>query len=219
MAVQRCDPPAHALLRDYAARGYTDGFCIELPFAVSQAAYVEAFYTSWVFKLERALLAAALSRPSTDAQAAQLAQGRATRFAAWDVEARSDDQLLLRDLHGKTRSWLMSEPLPGGRTRLRFGSAVTGEVVEPHAVDPRIRIDSRMRDESIPAGQALAAPRTGDETVRAQPAEVQPARARARFRLGGTYRVLLGLHVLYSRVLLAACAARLRRGYDRAPRP
>lgn len=164
MAVQRCEPPADALLRAYDARGYTDGFCIELPFAVTQAAYVEAFYTTWVFKLERAILALAVKRPSTDAQAAQLARGEIAQFAAWDVEARRDDQLLMRDLHGKTRSWLMSEPLGGGATRLRFGSAVTGE-------------------------------RVGE----------------ARFRLGTTYRALLGFHVLYSRILLAACAARLRR--------
>ncbi|MBC8026654.1 MAG: hypothetical protein H7Y89_11710, partial [Steroidobacteraceae bacterium] len=44
-------------------------------------------------------------------------------FAAWTVERRAEDQLLLCDFQGKTRSWLMVE-LKGGTSRLYFGSAV-----------------------------------------------------------------------------------------------
>jgi len=67
------------------------------------------------------------SKPSTDAEAAQLAEKQRDSFAAWGVEARDNDQLLLCDFQGRTRSWLMAEPMPpeqAPRTRLYFGSAV-----------------------------------------------------------------------------------------------
>jgi hypothetical protein len=86
-----------------------------------------AFYTTAVFKLERLILKLAVSRPSTDAQAKQLAAGSIDAFAAWDVEARSDNQLLMCDVQRRTRSWLMVVPMEGSSgtpTRLYFGSAV-----------------------------------------------------------------------------------------------
>jgi len=94
---------------------------------VSLAQYVTAFYTTRVFKLERWILKIAVSRPSTDAQAKQLATGSIDAFAAWQVEARSENQLLMSDFHRRTRSWLMAVPMAsagGARTRLYFGSAV-----------------------------------------------------------------------------------------------
>lgn len=121
-----CELPGHALLSRYAgAGGYADCYSIEIAQRVGQAEYIEAFYTTRLFKLERALLAWFVQRPSTDAQARELAAGTRDTFAAWDVEARNADQLLLRDLHQRTRSWLMSTEGAGGRgTRLFFGSAV-----------------------------------------------------------------------------------------------
>ncbi len=77
--------------------------------------------------MERMILKWAASKPSTDAEADLLAEARLGAFAAWDVEARRDDQILLSDYRGRTRSWLMSEPLTGNTgnsTRLYFGSAV-----------------------------------------------------------------------------------------------
>jgi hypothetical protein len=62
-------------------------------------------------------------RPSTDEDARRLARDQAETFAAWSVEARAPDQLLLTDFQGNTRSWLMCEP-QGTGTRLYFGSAV-----------------------------------------------------------------------------------------------
>ena len=124
MTVHAGEMPPGALLRKYRdGEAYTDCYYADITRPVSQAAYVEAFYTTPVFRLERMILAWAVSRPSTDAQAASLANGSADAFAAWSVEGRTDDQLLLCDLHGRTRSWLMSVPLDGG-TRLYFGSAV-----------------------------------------------------------------------------------------------
>ena len=121
--------PANALTQSYARNGsYTDCFTTTVPQAVTHAQYVEAFYTTWVFRLERWILKWAISRPSTDEEARQLAQGRLDRFSAWSVEARAENQLLMRDeFTRRTRSWLMTEPLPEGGTRLYFGSVVVSE--------------------------------------------------------------------------------------------
>jgi len=120
--------PNEALLRIYRESGaYTDCYSTEIARAVSHAEYIEAFYTTWVFKLERWLLAWFASKPSTDLQARALASGETDSFAAWTVEGRAHRQLLLCDFQGRTRSWLMSVAIPGSvsdSTRLYFGSAV-----------------------------------------------------------------------------------------------
>ena len=116
--------PDQALLARYRAdSGYTDCFITEVPFSVSHADYVEAFYTSWLFKLERVVLTLLVAKPSSDAKARELARGEREDFAAWSVEARAPDQLLVCDYQGKTRSWLMVETGPAG-TRLYFGTGI-----------------------------------------------------------------------------------------------
>lgn len=118
--------PAEAVLQGYRERGaYTDAYSADVPGAVTLARYVEAFYTTPVFRTERLILRLAVARPSTDAEARQLARGETDRFAAWSVEDRDRSQLLLCDFRGTTRSWLMVQPLADGAgTRLWFGSAV-----------------------------------------------------------------------------------------------
>jgi hypothetical protein len=127
-AIQACALPEQAMLAKYTQTGaYTDCYTTEVAKAVSQAQYVEAFYTGAVFKLERLLLAWFAAKPSTDAQAQDLARGACSTFAAWRVEQRSADQLLMCDLSGRTRSWLMVAPVcadGSAATRLYFGSAV-----------------------------------------------------------------------------------------------
>jgi hypothetical protein len=118
--------PPDSLLGHYVALGaYADCYVTEFPAAVSHAQFVEAFYTTALFKLERFLLGLFMSRPSTDAQVKQLAEGQLSSFAAWSVESRAENQLLLAV--GRMKSWLMvaAEPdsLPAG-TRLYFGSAL-----------------------------------------------------------------------------------------------
>lgn len=124
--IQACELPAGALLTRYLnGEAYVDCYVTELAKAVSHAEFVEAFYTTAVFKLERLLLSWLVSRPSTDAQARELASGTRSSFAAWNVEAREKSQILLSDFQGRTRSWLMSVPAAGDQsTRLFFGSAV-----------------------------------------------------------------------------------------------
>lgn len=124
-SVHRCELPRDAVLRKYVAEGaYTDCYATEIAASVSFADYVEAFYTSAPFKAERLVLRWLVAKPSSDAEARRLACGEVNTFAAWSVEHRAPDQLLLCDFLRRTRSWLMIVPLGGGGVRLYFGSAV-----------------------------------------------------------------------------------------------
>lgn len=128
MSIQAEPLPAHALLGRYAVEGsFADCYVTEVPGAVPFATYVEAFYTGGLFKVERRLLGWLARRPSTDAEAGALGRGERDSFSAWTVEARATDQLLMCDLGGRTRSWLMVAPGATG-TRLHFGSAVVPRV-------------------------------------------------------------------------------------------
>lgn len=127
--VRACEIPSNSLLRKYQyGIGFADCYAIDVRGHVSQAAYVEAFYTTPLFKIERTLLTHLASRPASDADARQLANGLVNRFSAWRVEDQSPSELLLADFTGRTRSWLMAAPVDelvqGSGTRLYFGSAV-----------------------------------------------------------------------------------------------
>jgi hypothetical protein len=128
LSIKACPLPVGALLGRYRGNGaFTDCYMTEIGQPVTNARFVAAFYTTPVFRLERLILAWALSRPSTDAEAEQLASGRLDTFSAWRVEERREDQLLMADVKGRTRSWFMVAPGQAGRgpgTRLYFGSAV-----------------------------------------------------------------------------------------------
>lgn len=128
-AVRPCPVPQDSLLHAYQrGAGFADCYVTEVAGAVSLAAFVEAFYTSGLFKFERTLLQHLAAKPATDADASRLGQGQAQRFSAWQVEGRSDCELLLADFTGRTRSWLRALPIESParapRTRLYFGSAV-----------------------------------------------------------------------------------------------
>jgi hypothetical protein len=127
-SVQPCELPETALLCKYQdGGGYADCYVTEIAGRFSQADFVEAFYTTTLFRIERSILRWLAARPSSDREARELAFGTATSFAAWQVESRYDDQLLLADFTGRTRSWLMTSPVndtAASRTRLYFGSAV-----------------------------------------------------------------------------------------------
>ena len=119
--------PEDALLARYLQPDcYADCYTVDIPQIVTQSDYIVAFYTTWLFKLERSILKYAVSKPSTDAQARQLANAATDSFAAWTLEMRNDNELLLCDFQGRTRSWLKTAPQPGENsgTRLFFGTAV-----------------------------------------------------------------------------------------------
>lgn len=128
LSIHPCELPPGALLSKYQDGGaYADCYTTAIARHVTEAEYVQAFYTTPLFKLERLLLAWLVSKPSTDGQAGQLACGTLDSFAAWSVEERREDQLLMCDFNSRTRSWLMVAPLEGESfegTRLYFGSAV-----------------------------------------------------------------------------------------------
>jgi len=91
---------------------------------VSLGDFVFAFYTSPVFRIERAILRILAGAPSTDAEARGVADGSGSSFAIWRVGQRTTTQLLMCDRFEKTRSWFQVAPMEGGGTLLRFGSAV-----------------------------------------------------------------------------------------------
>lgn len=167
--VQPGELPPTALLHGCRQRGaYADCFVVDVDGAFSLAAYVEAFYTTGLFKMERAILGLLAGRPSSDEDAHRLAAGSIDTFAAWSVEGRTADQILLADFTGRTKSWLMCTPMAAlaqpVRTRLYFGSAVM--------------------------------PRRGKSAGR---------------EMGMVFHALLGLHRLYSRLLLGSARWRLVR--------
>jgi hypothetical protein len=124
-SVRTVDLPTTALLQHCRAQGaYTDCYAVDVDGVLSHADFVAAFYTTPLFKLERAVLRWFAARGSTDADARRLADGATATFAAWRVEARADDQLLLADFTGRTKSWLMVRPGADAGTTLYFGSAV-----------------------------------------------------------------------------------------------
>lgn len=113
--------PEDALLRVYADRTdcFVDCYAVDLDHPVEFGTYLCAFYATWVFAPEKAILRLALGRPAHDFDVLPLALGERTRFAAWDVEARAAGEVLLVDVSGRTRSWLKVSG-----TRIYFGSAV-----------------------------------------------------------------------------------------------
>ena len=116
-------PPDSLLARLASERGaYADAYTLRLPRAVSLAEFVEAFYTTRLFKIERGLIAL-FGRPSSDAMARAVARGEGERLAVWTIEARKPDELLMHEDSGATRSWFKAEAGASGTT-LWFGSAV-----------------------------------------------------------------------------------------------
>ena len=125
MIARACNIPRDGLLQAYATDGstYTDCFEVMSPLAIPMEEFVQAFYSTWLFKVERLILSGVLRRLITDADVLALADG-ADSFAVWTVEARAQNQLLLCDMTGHTRSYLALSAKDGGVTRLIFGSAV-----------------------------------------------------------------------------------------------
>jgi hypothetical protein len=123
--------PADALLKTHPGgprperwRESGDCFAVSVDRVIPLAAFVFAFYTSRVFRIERLILGLLAGAPSTDAEARRLADGSGTSFAIWRVGERTATQLLMCDRYERTRSWFRVVPLKDGKTLLQFGSAV-----------------------------------------------------------------------------------------------
>jgi hypothetical protein len=124
-SIKKCPVPLNTFLHSYGANGaYADCYSTEIPYQRSFPEFIFAFYTTPLFKLERFLLTWIVSKPSTDEQVRELADCKIESFAAWRVENRSENEILMCDYQGRTRSWLMAVPVGDTHTRLYFGSAV-----------------------------------------------------------------------------------------------
>jgi hypothetical protein len=138
MTITTCSLPDDALLQKYrcaptldTTSAYTDCYQTRIAGSVALGDYVYAFYSSWLFRLERWILRHLVHKPSTNHAARELADGTIQNFAAWHVEARTSTQLLMCDFLGRTRSWFMVEAVSAegeSFTVLRFGSAVVPAV-------------------------------------------------------------------------------------------
>ena len=121
MHVTESPIPESSLLFSYVQVGghYTDCFACATRKDVDLCQYISAFYTQPLFRCERLVLRLFAHVPSSDADVAALADGRADTFAVWRVVSRTDDELLMQDKSGRTMSWLQV-----AEGQLRFGSVV-----------------------------------------------------------------------------------------------
>ena len=123
--IQQAELPQDALLQKYhLLNAFTDCYTTTIESSVDFNSYVSAFYSTKLFRMERFILKWVVNKPSSDQQLKNLVNDSSNEFAAWTVEARDEDQILMCDFQSRTRSWLKIEPLSDG-TRLYFGSAVT----------------------------------------------------------------------------------------------
>ncbi len=118
-------PPPDAALTAYQAREgcHTDCFFIDVPGTLTLQTYIELFFDTWLFRLERRILALTGFGPAGLPEIQALASGQTETFAAWTVEIRTPTQILMNVAKSPIRTWLQVEPTPTG-ARLYFGSAV-----------------------------------------------------------------------------------------------
>ncbi len=147
--------PKDALLQTYSGKPghYTDCYFAELPGDIDLETFVRCFYQGRLFGIERFILNIALNKPSDAKQLDNMLAGKSEKFAAWTVENRTHDQLLMCDYQKRTRSWFMVQATSTG-TCLYFGSAVVpvdylhkAEKVAPfvfHALMPFHKLYSRL---------------------------------------------------------------------------
>ena len=132
--------PVGSLLAEQAQLSgyYTDCFSIHLEQSVTLPEFMNAFYTTPLFRLERLLLSLTVKGRMTDANVTALSRGEADRLAIWQVEARKECEILLSA--GRTKSWLMVAPQEGGGddTQLFFGSVVVPEPPKREGDAPRL---------------------------------------------------------------------------------
>ena len=124
-------PPQSLLARIRGPECYRDAFRASVAGEVSLGELVTAFFSSRAFLAERMALHL-IGRGADHADIAALAAGRTERFAAWQMEAREENELLMHDFLDQTCCWLavshgaggpLPEPRPG-TTDIWFGTAV-----------------------------------------------------------------------------------------------
>ena len=127
---EKCSVLPNSLLAPFAANGYADTYHTELSGHISMEDYIYGFYTTPLFKLERLILSWTVSKPSNDEQTHELAKSKTDKFATWTMEGRTENELLMCDMIGRTRSWLMVNHLgtvDNPKTQLYFGTGVVSK--------------------------------------------------------------------------------------------
>jgi hypothetical protein len=123
-SIEKIFAPENTFLKNYLIDGnYVDCYVTTIDKQISFPKFIFSFYTTWLFKVEAFILTYTVRKPSSDLEATKLANAEIDKFAAWTVESRSENQILMCDFVGRTRSWLMVEKV-GVKTKLYFGSAV-----------------------------------------------------------------------------------------------
>ncbi|KXK14732.1 MAG: hypothetical protein UZ14_CFX002001010 [Chloroflexi bacterium OLB14] len=124
LSIEKCSPPENTFLHNYLINGnYVDCYVTTIDKQIAFPEFVFAFYTTWLFKIEAFILKHTVKKPSSDAEAKKLASAEIDHFAAWTVEARSENELLMCDMLARTHSWFMIHQVED-KTKLYFGSAV-----------------------------------------------------------------------------------------------
>ena len=131
-SIKKCAIPETGLLQKYTNTTgcYTDCFTTDVPAFVSFDDFATSFFSSPIFKLERFLIKLTLGKPTTEQDVKDFVSGKSNDFAVWQVEERSENQLLLAVGKGQIRTWLMVEHVKADtdgtikQTNLYFGSAV-----------------------------------------------------------------------------------------------
>ena len=128
LSIEKCEVIPNTLVASFKEKGYADSYRTEVYGHVSLEDYVYKFYTSPLFKLERFILTLTVRKPSTDTQAKELLEGNSNKFAAWTLEDRRENELLMRDMADRTRSWFMVHHVgtkENPRTQLYFGTGIS----------------------------------------------------------------------------------------------
>jgi hypothetical protein len=99
------------------------------PKGVTLESYINAFFNTWLFRIERMILNTAAKKPASDEDIARLAQGTSNTMSAWQVERRDADQILFEVPQTPIRTWLMRSG-EGEKTQLYFGSAILPDAVD-----------------------------------------------------------------------------------------
>jgi len=127
LSIEKCAVLPNSLLASYFENGYADSYRTELSGHISLEDFVFGFYTTALFKLERFILTWIVLKPSNDMQAKELTENKTNKFAAWTVENRTENELLMCDMLERTRSWFMinhTGTKENPRTQLFFGTGI-----------------------------------------------------------------------------------------------
>ena len=129
MGVRKTQPPDGSLLHSFTALpgAHVDCYHADVDRRLDLTAYITTFFDTSVFRLERRILALAGQQYATTEDVNMLANDQCEHFATWQVEQRTDDELLMGVRGQPIKTWLFTRENETGGAALYFGSAVIPE--------------------------------------------------------------------------------------------